>query len=247
MHDDEERVDIGGTTINLNKRDQGVPPQSTYTPSYNQESEGLLDRIGLDRINRRLIFAIIGIFGLIIVYIVITWIGRAPADTDPMNRYVIPTAQPTTAMGSTSIDMVKFWKTRGNWLSTEEGSALRKEENAINLAFLSDGSALYSKSDSIDSKSIKDWPVSERPVGMKQATLKGTSIEFVLNNFTYVLNINQPFVWDTLPKNIYVFDDAGILHGKQFAEDELVSLETAKGNLSEAIPANPNLTLSFLR
>ncbi len=177
---------------------------------------------------------------LLIAYGVFVFFRLGPATplSNPLSRYFVPEVKPS----ATPITDTNPWLSEA-WLSSSEANALRETENAINLAYLSDGQALYSKDHSVILTN-EEW-TKAKVLGLENMTVDATSIRFVIKGNDYTLNIYQPFVTAEYPNRVYIVDSLGVIWGLDLAKVSLVSIQSAVEVLPMQIAPNPDLTFTY--
>ncbi len=192
------------------------------------------------------IFSWIGKALLVIVpvlavgYLVFVLFRTGPATplSDPLSKYFIPEAKPS----ATPYLISNPWESE-TWLASSEARALRDQENVINLAFLEDGQALYSKDHSLIFTE-ESWARS-KPLGIDDFNIDGTYVHFTVKGADYNLNVYQPFVLSDFPNLIYIADLNGSVWVLDLASANKVSIQEAVETLTVEIAPNPDLTFTY--
>lgn len=158
--------------------------------------------------------------------------------SDSSLRLTIPTQTPTVF----ATREIPFFESH-TWLSQDEASGLRSQEDVVNFAYLKGkGGVYYSKESSISFPSEQGWK-RVKPIEMSGASISDTAVTFTYRGFTYNLNILQPFVHERMLEEVYIFDTNGVLWGRSF--NPIFLQPTAK--VMEELPLTilPNNNLSF--
>lgn len=177
---------------------------------------------------------------LAIVYGVFVLFRTGPATplSNPLSKYFVPEVIPS----ATPVTDTNPWQNEA-WLSSSEARALREKENIVNLAFLSDGQALYSKDHSVIL--MEEGWTKAIVLGLENMTVEATSVRFVIKGNDYTLNIYQPFVSAEYPSRVYIVDSLGVIWGLDLANVSLVSIQTAVEALPVQLAPNPDLTFTY--
>lgn len=167
--------------------------------------------------------------------------------TGPRTKLSDPSLQVTmpTVVGSpTPRAIVDLWVGH-EWLGSNEARELRTKENVVNLAFLDDGSAKYSKKYSLVFTGDIPWEKAGKPYGVGELSVTITAVSLTAHGQQYILNVWQPFVFSENPTEVYVVDTAGQMWRAPLANLTLVSLAQVVGSLPAPIAPNPNLSFTY--
>jgi hypothetical protein len=130
-------------------------------------------------------------------------------------------------------------------LSQSEARNLQTQENVLNLAILSGGSASYLKGYgvSFNPDNPGSWQEMDQPPGFTNLSIVGTGIQVGADNQTYNLNMYQAFVRAKDPANLYLVDKDGHIWTTLYSKDVVVSLDQVKSPIQ--IAPNPELSFTF--
>ena len=160
--------------------------------------------------------------------------------SDPDQKYFIPTAKPS----ATAVVSNNPWASYNEWLTIKEAADLRTLENVINLAYLEDGYALYSKVHSIVFIAHENLWERTRPLGVERLNVSGTAVNFIYRGQQFSLNTYQPFVFAEFPDKIYIVDTLANIWEAKLDSLELVSINVAIESLTLTIAPNNNLSFT---
>ena len=154
--------------------------------------------------------------------------------------------QPPPALPPTSVitptELQSFQEKYGPWLTAEESRGLRETIGVRNLALLfGNGNIAYAKK-TADFSPQGPWTVVQPPdiTGVK---VDGTSVELSDNRRNrFTLNVTQPFVFEGRLGKVYLVDKSGEIWSA--AISALTFSEVGEAG-SVAVPANPNLSISY--
>lgn len=211
----------------------------------NELSETLAEDVALTRkalkITVKFGWALLGVLLLCYVAYWITFIGPKSRLTnqDLQTQIATPIPSPIPNLMST-------WTDDHVWLNPDEAMRLRKQLNVVNLALLSDGGARYSATSSLHFSPEDQW----RPavnVQISGLLVEGTRVQLTTEGEQYVLNMVQPFVLESKPSKVYVVDPKGNLFVRDLDPTTLTPIAQVQNMLQLELPANPNLSLTFVK
>ena len=185
--------------------------------------------------------------GILIVVCVVVLLSQVRNGYDywfsPAQPYVQPTGLPV--LQAVPTDMVKkpVWSDI-QWLAPEEALALRNKDSVVNFAMLDERSVKYAKDQSMVFLPQEPWKKIAQPALFQAQRVSGTSVTFMYNGYTYVLNVGQPFTSKIFPQVISVFDMEGNVWQVNDDTVPMASLKSVQSTNVYRVKPNSQLSLT---